>query len=185
MHPELQNLPHGWFHHGQHILSLVKTHQPRVVVELGTWRGASAIAIARCVRAWRGVVYCVDTWQGNVDGNGHERPDMIAECAWNQIRAGIAGSIRLIPASTLDAAAWWSGPIDFLYIDANHSYQAVKDDLRAWVPHVAEGGLIAGDDYGNSIYPGTTRAWDEFEASSGLRFHRIPNLGMALIIGRK
>lgn len=36
---------------------------------------------------------------------------------------------------------------DFIYIDGNHSYDAVSDDLNKWYPKLKKGGLIAGDDY--------------------------------------
>ena len=37
--------------------------------------------------------------------------------------------------------------IDFIYIDANHSYEYVKEDLNLWYPKLKKGGLFAGDDY--------------------------------------
>ena len=58
---------------------------------------------------------------------------------------------------------------DFIYIDGNHSYDAVKDDLNKWYPKLKKGGLIAGDDY--TIQPeelsfnymfGVKKAVDEF-----------------------
>lgn len=188
-HKELVDLPQGWFHHGDQILTRLKARQPRVCVELGTWRGASAIAMARTLRGWGGVLYCVDTWMGDVNGGIMPGPpSMLAECAWNLIAAGVAGSIRLIPALTIEAAAWWCDPIDFLYIDADHTYGSVLADLKAWTPHVKPDGFMAGDDYGNPMYPGVQQAWDEFEAANGLTFDRIPTPnteppGMQLIIG--
>ena len=52
--------------------------------------------------------------------------------------------------------------LDFVLIDADHSYQAVKEDLRAWVPKVKPGGVIAGDDYASPTHPGVRRAVDEY-----------------------
>jgi predicted O-methyltransferase YrrM len=37
--------------------------------------------------------------------------------------------------------------IDFLFIDADHSFEAVKKDLKLWYPKVKTGGIIAGHDY--------------------------------------
>ena len=37
--------------------------------------------------------------------------------------------------------------IDFIYIDANHTYKAVMDDVTAWTPKVKKGGIIGGHDY--------------------------------------
>ena len=163
---ELQNLPQGWFHHGEKILELLEIHRPMVCVELGTWRGASAIAIARTIRKWGGHLTCIDTWTGEVDqswGRIPGYPAMLAECAHNIIQAGVAANISLMPVRTDEAAKRWSGWIDFLYIDADHSYQSVVTDLAMWWPFVRQNGLMAGDDYGNPMYPDVVTAWDEFE----------------------
>jgi predicted O-methyltransferase YrrM len=172
---ELRDLPQGWFHHGEKILELVEQHQPRVYVELGSWRGASAIAVARLVRQWRGTVTCVDTWTGDAfkGGAGYEGrppssvPEMVNECAGNLVAAGIAASVRLVVASTSEAAKWWTEPIDFLYIDADHDYSSVLSDLEAWVPHVKPGGIVAGDDYGNPSFPGVRMAWNYYGIEHG------------------
>ena len=37
--------------------------------------------------------------------------------------------------------------LDFIYIDGNHSYEAVKKDLELWYPKLKKGGVFAGDDY--------------------------------------
>lgn len=37
--------------------------------------------------------------------------------------------------------------IDAIYIDGNHSYEAVTEDIKCWSPKVKQGGLIIGDDY--------------------------------------
>lgn len=60
--------------------------------------------------------------------------------------------------------------LDFVYIDANHSYDAVKQDLHDWYPKLKPGGIIAGDDYtinsietfGNNSVFGVKKAVDEF-----------------------
>lgn len=193
-HPALVGLPQGWFHHGSHLLALLEVHRPRVYVELGSWRGASAIAVARVIREWGGVVYCVDTWTGDVNGSWGTRPGhpgMLAECAGNIVAAGVAANVRFIAAPTTEAARCWSGsPIEALYIDADHSYESTLADLRAWWPHLRVGGFIAGDDYLNPMYPGVEKAWCEFEREAGQSFARFatPNTeppGMELICGVK
>jgi len=37
--------------------------------------------------------------------------------------------------------------LDFIYIDANHSYAAVRKDLESWYPKLRPGGLMSGHDY--------------------------------------
>ena len=142
-------------------------------------------------RKWGGTVTCVDSFCGNINGGTSvDRPDMIGDTAAAMVRLGVSAQIRLIPALTVDAAQFWREPIDFLYVDADHSYASVRDDLAAWWPRLRIGGLIAGDDYRSSLYPGLERAWDEFEVEHGQAFERVetPNTnppGMALIYGVK
>ena len=61
---------------------------------------------------------------------------------------------------------------------------------RCWWPHLRAGGLIAGDDYDNPMYPGVVTAWDAFERDQAQHFERFatPNTtppGMRLIYGTK
>lgn len=158
----------GWFNHGPKILELIEHYRPKVCVELGTWQGASAIPVARTIARWGGTLTCVDTWAGELDADGGsvagKRPIMLMGCAREIVDAGVGANVRLIPAMTMDAAKFWSAPIDFLYVDADHSYMGVWWDLVAWVPHVKPGGLIIGDDYEHPRYPGVRQAFDEFEA---------------------
>ncbi len=50
--------------------------------------------------------------------------------------------------------------LGFLYMDGNHEYQAVLDDLNIWLPKMTSGAIIAGHDY-NDIY-GVKQAVNEF-----------------------
>jgi predicted O-methyltransferase YrrM len=155
----------GWFNHGAQILALLEQHRPMVVVELGTWLGASAIPMALSVRRWGGTVTCIDTWAGELDDDGGSTgggPIMLSRCAANMVEAGVHASVRLIPATTLEAAATWTQPIDCLYIDADHSYAGCAADLAVWGSFVRRGGLVMGDDYGQAHYPGVKQAWDDY-----------------------
>lgn len=184
----------GWFNHGDKILELIDQHRPRVCVELGTWQGASAIPVARSIARWGGTLTCVDTWAGelNEDGGsvGGKSPIMLLSCARAMVEAGVGANVRLIPGMTEDVATFWSQPIDYLYVDADHGYRGVRADLDAWVPHVRHGGLIVGDDYEHPRYPGVKEAWDEFELIHGpplTRYQSTPPMlgGVQIVYGFK
>jgi predicted O-methyltransferase YrrM len=53
------------------------------------------------------------------------------------------------------------GSLDFVFIDADHSYEGCKADIIAWAPKVRRGGFVTGHDY-YERYPGVIRAVDEF-----------------------
>lgn len=62
--------------------------------------------------------------------------------------------------------------LDFVYIDANHDYEHVKEDLHAWTPKVKEGGVVAGHDYikrkGQKDLYNVVEAVDEFCIENGV-----------------
>ena len=60
------------------------------------------------------------------------------------------------------------GSLDAVFIDADHSYEAVQQDLEFWWKKLRVGGWMLGDDY-QSCHPGTTKAVNEFSAK-----HSIP-----------
>jgi predicted O-methyltransferase YrrM len=189
-HPALTHLPKGWVHHGEQILALLEQHQPAVVVELGTHYGASAIAMARVVRRWGGTITCVDTWYGVPRPGRPMKPVKILACASNLVIADVSASIRLICSQTVPAAARWQGPIDCLYVDADHSEAGCYADLVAWGVHVRSGGLLLGDDGDHPKYPGVRIAWERYAAGIGMALtfgepHDTTPPGMRLVSGIK
>ena len=41
------------------------------------------------------------------------------------------------------------GYFDFIYIDGNHTEEAVRSDILSCIPKIRKGGYIAGHDYGD------------------------------------
>jgi predicted O-methyltransferase YrrM len=59
-------------------------------------------------------------------------------------------NIDIIVDFSVEAAKQFEdGYFDFVYIDADHSYKGVTEDLEAWYPKVRKGGMMAGHDYVN------------------------------------
>lgn len=61
------------------------------------------------------------------------------------------------------------GWADFVFIDAGHSYEAVKADIAAWLPKVKPGGWFGGHDY-HKNHPGVIRAVDEAFGKKGVEY---------------
>lgn len=60
---------------------------------------------------------------------------------------------------------------DFVYIDAVHSYEAVKQDIAAWLPKVKIGGVLSGHDY-FKVFPGVIQAVDEFVLTNNFKLYQ-------------
>lgn len=71
------------------------------------------------------------------------------------------------------AAAAIKDKIDFIYIDALHTYEGVRDDLKIWFSKVNDGGIIGGHDYGHPNFPGVKKAVDEFFLRFGWEVHDV------------
>ena len=114
---------------------------------------------------------CIDTWRGSPEHNLEVGPFFVPELISDQdylhrefLRniAPVAHVIRAIRSPSLEASKLYlDRSIDFVFIDADHSYESVRADIAAWFPKVKRGGVIAGDDYGGAWY-GVKRAVDEY-----------------------
>ncbi len=70
-----------------------------------------------------------------------------------------ADRARVLEMSTTDAAAEIEdASLDFVFIDADHSHDAVMADIAAWQPKVKPGGWIGGHDYHPRKFPGVVKA---------------------------
>ena len=64
------------------------------------------------------------------------------------------------------------GTLDFAFIDADHSEDAVSRDIAAWLPKVRSGGMLTGHDYDNPLHVGVKPAVD---AKFGRRVETFPD----------
>lgn len=81
--------------------------------------------------------------------------------------------VEIIRATSVEAAPSFADEtLDFVYIDGQHHYEAVSEDIALWYPKVKPGGLLCGHDYldgfvDNAVF-GVRRAVDEFVTREGL-----------------
>ena len=78
-------------------------------------------------------------------------------------RANHQYDAKLIRMPTIDAARFFEdGSCDFVFIDADHRYEAVNADIHAWFSKVRKGGMIIGHDYNPQEFPGVVQAVNEW-----------------------
>jgi hypothetical protein len=76
------------------------------------------------------------------------------------------------PSNLIDNTDISDNSLDLIFIDGDHSYQAVLKDLQLFYKKIRVGGMIVGDDY-MSCHPGTKKAVDEFVATNNLKLHLL------------
>ena len=120
------------------------------VVEIGSYRGKSTVALALGSKAGHQVpVFAVDPhedYEGLPGPNGEPGYQFGAEDRrqffQNILNCDCWDCVRLVNLPSTQAAASWVRPIDVLFIDGNHRYEAVKADCDAWLPHLVSGGQV-------------------------------------------
>lgn len=115
----------------------------------------------------------VDLWKQRPEWNMH--PQSVMDCVRNRAieqtdfaadrRHIIVGNSWDVP-STMENAYF-----DSVFIDADHSYEAVKKDIVAWLPKVKTGGWLCGHDYCKKKYPGIVQAVHELNIPFELDEH--------------
>ena len=153
-------------------------------VEVGVWRGdLSKSLLSRLPRL---KLWMVDPWEdieptATMPKAGHE----VTLARKNAERiARIFGSRAIIYQMTSTEATadfkFDDMKFDFIFIDACHLYDDVREDIEAWFPLIREGGLIMGHDYDGrgdrKKKWGVKRAVDEFAAKNDLKVGVSPGL---------
>lgn len=131
------------------------------VVELGTYIGQSTKAMADA-----GAIVCsIDNLEGNPHDSTYVQYALSGKDGIESVRRENLGDLLgskviLVVGDSTAVGRDWHKPIDMLYVDADHDYAPTKANIEAWLPHVREGGIIAGHDY-DPQFPGTIKAVNE------------------------
>lgn len=117
---------------------------------------------------------CVDPW---VAYDEHEpirtgeRMSEFEKIAMARL-GGYKDRVMIVKDFSLNAAARIPDQsLDFVFIDALHTYEAVREDIRAWAPKVRIGGIVAGHDY---HWEGVRQAVDEYASKKNISGYCTP-----------
>jgi hypothetical protein len=161
------------------VTDMIESHQgsPVFGAELGVWQGQLSAALLESFPQLH--LLMVDRWMPYETSRLGKRTDregflfcmsqaMRSTDQWSDRRlllaADTTSALRLVP----------DGSLDFVFVDADHVYEAVLTDLNNWWPKLRkhEGrtkGLMCGHDYCSGRWAQTKRAIDTFAASVGGR----------------
>ena len=107
------------------------------------------------LRHWPGKYVMVDRWQhiegydDVMNGDDAEHEERFRQAC--EVASQYADRCSVYRMDSLTAAARFEpASLDFVYIDADHSYEGCKRDILAWASRIKQGGILAGHDYYNN-----------------------------------
>jgi predicted O-methyltransferase YrrM len=167
----------GWGSTHPVFAEVIDKVRPRLVVEVGSWKGASAVTMAAAAKAIALAdieILCVDTWVGSAEhwlvrdnprfypslAVEHGQPTLYRQFLTNIVRSGHADIVTPFPVPSITAAEVLRAlkvTADAVYLDAGHGYEDVRADIASWWPLVRPGGILFGDDFSRA-WPGLMKA---------------------------
>lgn len=122
---------------------------------------------------------CVDPWDtvsGNHRGGGKDRQLHNYKRAVRRLRKYDTVLMRMVSMEAVKQIP--DNSLDFVFIDGNHDYSYVVDDIREWSKKVRVGGIVSGHDYYHFRNSGVVEAVDEYVKANGIELHltdKVPN----------
>jgi predicted O-methyltransferase YrrM len=114
-------------------------------IEIGTHQGLSAIPIANAIYPEK--LHVVDHWEGSSDFQEYMRKRDNFDIFIANIIEGPKTNIEIHRQDWRDFARNWTDQIGFLHLDAEHTKDEVSEQIEAFLPYMAKGSILAGDDY--------------------------------------
>lgn len=145
--------------HATNLVALLREHfiSPVRGVEIGVYQGETSADICREFPSCH--LHMVDTWKQwqpeDSYHRDHNEMGQLSQDMWDEyLKKAIAAvtavnGLYTIWNMTSEAASqdFPDGSLDFAFLDANHTHEAVKHDIELWYPKIRVGGLISGHDY--------------------------------------
>lgn len=132
----------------ERLLAIAGAHKPDRVLEVGVWHGGTLqhwLRMAGHVTAVDDTMFETDEWQEWAQSSG---------ASLNLIQ-GDSHSADVVEQARKD------GPYDLVFIDADHTYDAVKADWENYGPMCAPGGLVVFHDIAERPEYGVAQLWAE------------------------
>lgn len=135
----------------------------REIVEIGTEGGRYAEEI--CKANPQAHLTCVDPWLAYDRYEDHVSQPKLDSFYAAAVSRLAPYNATLIRATSLDAAPRFAdGSLDAVFIDGNHHFDYVVQDIIAWAPKVRKGGMVSGHDYKPEGYERTPIPFGVIEA---------------------
>jgi len=123
----------------------------KVGAEIGVERGRFSKIICQVNPQLK--LYVVDSWMAYPLYREHVTQEQL-DAFYRETKERLKRyNCQLIRAWSMEAVRWFDDEtLDFVFIDANHDYIYVKEDIKEWSKKVKKGGIVAGHDYVNGLH---------------------------------
>ena len=157
----------GWFYYADiYSNAVVEAINPAHFVEVGAWKGrSSAYMIVEIINSGKDIKFdVVDTWKGS-DEEAHKndlyvQSDSLYDLFISNLKPVEKYYTPKRMTSIEASKLYEDNSLDFVLLDAGHTYEDVKADILAWLPKVKKRAVLTGDDY-REEWPGVIQAVEE------------------------
>lgn len=144
------------------------------IIEIGSWKGKSSVFMAvEIINSNKQIKFdCIDTWLGTANDQCHKDiikniNNKLFEVFLQNIKP-VNNIITPIRKTSEEASLLYEDEsVDIIFIDADHSEEAVKKDINLWLPKVKKNGILAGHDYFS--WPGVQKAVNELIGNKNIK----------------
>ena len=146
-------IPH-WFNYEEVFKDVVRNaNDGDKFVEIGVWHGASAAFMGvEIINSGKQLTFeAIDSFEASKELSVEVLEGVEEKARQNLKPVTDAGVVKVIKGYSLDVVNQYEDEsLAFVFIDGSHYYDAVKEDILAWLPKVKVGGIIGGHDYGKT-----------------------------------
>jgi predicted O-methyltransferase YrrM len=156
--------------HSDVLLEILKERRHEIGCEVGVHTGDTTLTLLKNLPRIKRY-YAVDPWESyeKYDGEMYRKPGHKKVKTWDQAKEiflfkikPYKQKVKVYQMTSVEAIEFIKDEIlDWVFIDANHDYPYVKENLYLWSKKVKPGGIISGHDYGGK-WKGVKKAVDEF-----------------------
>jgi len=107
-----------------------------------------------CIKVKKLKLFCVDPWieyEDYVESHHQNRTDM--DTHYENAKTRLAKfNVEFVRKTSMEAVKdFKDNSLDFVFIDGNHTFEYVVNDIAEWSKKVKPGGIVSGHDYWRSI----------------------------------
>jgi len=146
-------------------LSLIHEIEIRTIVEIGVYRGKNAEVLRKEFPDAH--LYLIDPWAPDASYQASGSAVSEDQKVYDKARKRTYGLFENDPHVTIieepshKAAPLVPDNIDLVFIDANHAYPSICQDITTWKPKIRSGGILSGHNFGRPRLPGVKKAVSE------------------------